>query len=172
MLIRRELPSDAEGIAAVHRSAFGDPSGAAEPVEVGLVDTLRTSNAWIAALSLVAERDGVVVGHVCLTRATVGTTAVAALGPIGVVADCQNAGIGSALMHTALGAADALDIPLVGLLGSHEYYARFGFVAGEQLGIRPSEPSWASHFQVRRLARYEPTIIGEFCYAEVFYRLE
>jgi putative acetyltransferase len=39
------------------------------------------------------------------------------------------------MMHAMLSAADALEVPLVGLLGSPEYYSRFGFVLAETLGI-------------------------------------
>ncbi|MVU83585.1 GNAT family N-acetyltransferase [Nocardia sp. ET3-3] len=182
MLIRRERTGDAVAIDAVHRSAFDRPADAdgdtptsptgGDPVEVGLVHLLRDDgSAWIPTLSLVAEFQDQVVGHVCLTRAGIGPFPVLALGPIGVRADHQGKGIGSALMHAALGAADALDEPLVGLLGSLEYYPRFGFVPGARLGIVPDVPDWASHFQVRPLTAYELEIKGDFHYAEPFYRL-
>ncbi|MGK8520815.1 GNAT family N-acetyltransferase [Nocardia asteroides] len=186
MLIRRERADDAAAIAAVHRSAFapryaragnpdgadvsGDPGGA-DPPEVGLVARLRSDEGWIPTLSLVAIEHDNVVGHLCLTRATVGPFPVLALGPIGVLADHQGAGIGSALMHAALGAADALDEPLIGLLGSLEFYPRFGFVPAARLGITPDDPAWISHFQVRSLSAYDSRIVGEFRYAEPFYAL-
>lgn len=182
VLIRRERTGDAVAIDAVHRSAF-DRSAAVEgdtptspavgdPVEVGLVHRLRDDgSAWIPTLSLVAEFQDRIVGHVCLTRAGIGPFPVLALGPIGVHADQQGKGIGSALMHAALGAADALDEPLVGLLGSLEYYPRFGFVPGTRLGIVPDVADWTSHFQVRPLTAYELEIKGEFRYADAFYAL-
>ncbi|WP_432420739.1 GNAT family N-acetyltransferase, partial [Nocardia farcinica] len=91
--------------------------------------------------------------------------------PGGGAADRQRAGVGSALMHAAIGAADALDEPLIGLLGSLEYYPRFGFGPAARLGITPDEPSWVTHFQVRPLTAFEPRITGEFHYAEPFYQL-
>lgn len=176
MLIRRERPGDIPAIDAVHRAAFAleYANGAAaappaEPAEVGLVHRLRTDSGWMPTLSLVAEDHDRVVGHVCLTRAGVGPFPVLALGPIGVLPDHQHAGVGSGLMHAALGAADALDEPLVGLLGSLRYYPRFGFVPGARLGVVPDEPSWASHFQVRPLSAYESGITGEFHYPDPFY---
>ncbi|MTE16588.1 GNAT family N-acetyltransferase [Nocardia aurantiaca] len=170
MLIRRERIGDAAAIDAVHRSAFERSATIGDPVEVGLVHHLRDDgSAWIPTLSLVAEFHDQVVGHVCLTRASIGPFPVLALGPIGVQADHQRKGIGSALMHAALGAADALDEPLVGLLGSLEYYPRFGFVPGTRLGIIPDQPEWASQFQVRPLTAYELEIKGEFRYADAFY---
>ncbi|MBU3060763.1 N-acetyltransferase [Nocardia sp. NEAU-G5] len=181
MLIRRERPGDIPAIDAVHRAAFAleyangtdprpeVPDASADPPEVALVHRLRSDSGWMPTLSLVAQDHERVVGHVCLTRAGVGPFPVLALGPIGVLPERQGAGVGAALMHAALGAADALDEPLVGLLGSLEYYPRFGFVPGTRLGIVPDEPSWASHFQVRTLTAYEPGMTGGFRYCEPFY---
>ncbi|WP_024801933.1 GNAT family N-acetyltransferase [Nocardia sp. BMG51109] len=181
MLIRRERGGDISAIDAVHRAAFArdypdatteeSPGASADPAEVALVHRLRSDSGWIPTLSMVAEVNDRVVGHVCLTRAGVGPFPVLALGPIGVLPGHQGDGVGSALMHAALGAADALDEPLVGLLGSLDYYPRFGFVRGSRAGILPDEPTWASHFQVRPLTAYETGIAGEFRYAEPFYSL-
>ncbi|HEY5855527.1 MAG TPA: N-acetyltransferase [Aldersonia sp.] len=167
MIVRRELPVDADAVAAVHAAAFpGDP-----PVEVALVARLRSDPWWLPGLSLIAIHDGTVAGHVCLTRATVDATPVAALGPIGVLPDRQRAGVGSALIHAVLGAADALGEPLVGLVGDPDYYARFGFVAADSLGVAPDQADWASHFQVRPLTTWTPALTGTFRYAEPFYAL-
>nr|WP_221333270.1 N-acetyltransferase [Nocardia transvalensis] len=180
-MIRRERPGDIPSIDAVHRAAFareypnGSPEGApralADPAEVTLVHRLRSDSGWMPTLSLVAQIHDRVIGHVCLTRAGVGPFPALALGPIGVLADRQDAGVGSALMHAALGAADALDEPLIGLLGSLDYYPRFGFLPGARVGIVPDQPDWTSHFQVRLLTAYGPEMTGEFHYAEPFYTL-
>ncbi|WP_067896328.1 GNAT family N-acetyltransferase [Nocardia vaccinii] len=171
MLIRRERTGDIPAIDAVHRAAFARSEADTDPAEVDLVHRLRTDSGWMPTLSLVAEAGNRVVGHVCLTRAGVGPYPVLALGPIGVLPEHQRNGVGSALMHAALGAADALDEPLVGLLGSLEYYPRFGFQPGSCLGIVPDEPSWTSHFQVRLLTAYESGMTGEFRYPEPFHTL-
>ncbi|WP_225731634.1 MULTISPECIES: GNAT family N-acetyltransferase [unclassified Nocardia] len=180
MLIRRERADDAAAIAAVHRSAFGPQyaddnvapeDSAVDPPEVDLVTRLRSDASWIPTLALVAVVHDTVIGHLCLTRAGVGPFPVLALGPIGVHADHQGVGVGSALMHAALGAADALDEPLIGLLGSLDYYPRFGFVPAARLGITPDEPAWISHFQIRQLTAYDSQIVGEFHYAEPFYEM-
>ena len=107
VLIRRERVEDVDGIAAVQHVAFAS-TDRPEPPEPALVAALRADEAWIPELSLVAERDGDVVGHVCLTRGHVDTLAVAALGPIGVAPKLQRSGIGSALVHASLAAADAM----------------------------------------------------------------
>ena len=184
MLIRRERTGDAAAIDAVHRSAFasqyanaqtsghaGNSQAPADPPEVDLVRRLRDHSAWMPTLTMVAELHDDIVGHVCLTRAGIGPFPVLALGPIGVRTDAQANGVGSALMHAVLGAADALDEPLVGLLGSLDYYPRFGFVPGARLGVVPDTAEWASHFQVRPLAAFDPEITGDYRYADPFYDL-
>lgn len=141
------------------------------PPEPDLVAALRASDAWIPELSLVAERGGEVVGHVCLTRGYVDDLPCVGLGPIGVLPDHQGRGTGSALVHASLAAADAMHEPLVVLLGSTEYYPRFGFVPAASVAIEPDVAGWASHFQVRKLAGWRPTMTGTFRYPKPFYEL-
>ena len=172
MLVRRETPRDAEPIRAITTAAFARP-GADVPVEAPLVDWLRASQAWIPELSFVGEGpDGDVIGHVVCSRGTVGPSPVLALGPLSVRPDWQRRGVGSALMHAVLGAADAGDEPLVALLGSTAYYPRFGFRLAGEYGITPRHPEWKEHFQVRTLTAYHQGVRGEFAYPEPFDRLE
>lgn len=173
MLIRRELPPDVDAVRRVHTKAFAPAYPDAEPVEPKLTDDLRSSDAWIPRLSLVAIADGEVVGHVCCTRAHMlpGERPVLGLGPIGVDPAFQRSGAGSALMHAVIAAADALDEPLIVLLGHPSYYPRFGFVPATSLGITPPEPSWQEAFMARMLTTYDPALTGEFRYAEPFRNL-
>jgi putative acetyltransferase len=138
------------------------------------VDWLRDCAAWIPELSVVAVDDGgAIVGHVVCTRGTVGPALapVLALGPLSVRPDRQRQGVGSALMHAVLGAADALAEPLVALLGSTAYYPRFGFHLSSEYGITPKHQEWVPHFQVRTLTAYDPGVRGPFEYPEPFDRL-
>ena len=167
MLIRRETPADVDATRAVTAAAFA-PSSA----EDRLVDELRADPGWLPALSLVAvDSSDVVIGHVLATRAHVDSAPVLGLGPLSVHPDHHRRGVGSALMHAALGAADALSEPLVVLLGDPGYYHRFGFVLSGQLGIRPPVADWQPHCQVRTLAAYTPALRGAFTYAEPFSRV-
>ena len=126
----------------------------------------------LPALSLVAvDPDGDVAGHVLCTRGTIGSAPALALAPLSVRPDRQDQGVGSALMHAVLGAADALGEPLVALLGSASYYPRFGFRLAGEYQVVPPQPDWAPHFQVRTLTAYDPAVRGVFAYPEPFGRL-
>lgn len=162
VLVRREHESDAPTIAEIHKAAF------AGEVESRLVAALRASDAWLPPLSLVAELSGKVVGHVVCTRAHVGEVPALGLGPLGVDPAAQKSGVGTALMHAVLAAADALDEPVVVLLGHTDYYPRFGFEPAANFGITPPVPEWADHFQARPLSTYDSTVRGPFAYAPPF----
>jgi putative acetyltransferase len=170
VLIRRERADDVDRIDEVHRRAFADVASAgSEPVEVGLARALRADSGWVPALSLVAEEsDGRLIGHVVGSEGFVDDTAVIGLGPIGVLPEQQGHHVGHALMYAVLGAADALDYPLVVLLGHTDYYPRFGFVRASTLGISPPDSTWGEHFQARAITMYQPELRGTFRYAAPF----
>ena len=100
----------------------------------------------------------------CPVHPGAGQAPVLALGPLTVRPDYQRRGVGSALMHAVLGAADALGEPLIALLGDPAYYSRFGFRLAAEYDITPPRPHWAPHFQVRPLAAYHPAARGTFAY--------
>jgi putative acetyltransferase len=168
MLIRRAGPSDVGAVRRVHLAAFEGPA------EAALVNALREGGHAAPALSLVAlSADDEVVGHVVCSRGSIGERPSLGLGPIGVLPDHQGAGIGSALMHAVIGAADALDEPCIALLGNPALYGRFGFVASTRYRIDPPDPAWGEYFQVRTLSTWgesarNESISGTFTYAAPF----
>jgi len=186
VFIRRERPADVDAIRAVHLAAFANPRGRAapvaaedtgapppDPVEARLVDDLRAdAGAWLPELSLVAMAGDEIAGHVVCTRGHVAGVPVLGLGPIGVLPHRQAGGVGSALMHAVIGAADALGEPLVALLGDPAYYRWFGFTTATEIGVEPPVAAWGEHFQARTLTAYDPARhTGTFAYAAPFDRL-
>jgi len=173
VILRRELPADSDALREVHARAFARPGQDVAP-EAILVDGLRAGGDVVPGLSIVAEADrsdgGGVVGHVVCSRARIGGRPSLGLGPLGVLPAHQRRGVGTALMHGVLAAADALGASEVVLLGDPAYYARFGFVLAAPLGITPPEPAWAPHFQVRPLTAWDAAS-GPFRYAPAFDRL-
>jgi putative acetyltransferase len=174
MLIRRETPEDAGAVDHVTALAFARPGTTGDVPEARLVRELRTCDAWLPALSFVAVAEGAagqVVGHVVCTRGRVEAAPVLALGPLGVRPGRQRRGVGSALVHTVLGAADASGEPLVALLGDPAYYGRFGFRPAGEYGVIPPVAGWRPHFQVRTLSAYDPALRGTFAYPAPFDRV-
>jgi len=172
VLIRRETERDAVVIRAITTAAFAPSRPSSQiPNEARLIDELRASPAWLPALSLVAVTPaGEPIGHVLGTRGHVGQAPVIALGPLSVRPDRQQNGVGSALMHAVLGAADALGEPLAALLSDPAYHRRFGFELSSVYQIAPPQPQWQPHFQVRGLTGYQPRLRGTFTYPEPFDR--
>jgi len=171
MIIRRETPEDVDAIRDVTAAAFATPDGG-PAAEVPLIDELRESDAWLPTLSLVAvDASGEVIGHVLCTRGRVDDVPALGLGPLSVRPDRQRAGVGLALMHAVLGAAEASGEPLVALLGDPAYYSRFGFRASTDHRISPPVREWGTYFQVRTLADHDSDTRGTFTYAEPFARV-
>lgn len=123
--IRSETPADHEAIHEVNRLAFG------QDAEARLVDDLRAGN--YVRLSLVAEREGRVVGHILFSDLPIvgktGTVPALALAPIAVLPEFQNQGIGSALVRRGLEDCRAQGHRIVIVLGHPHFYPRFGFSA-------------------------------------------
>lgn len=166
-LIRREIEGDAPLIHALHDAAFaGRPYSSG--TEAAIVDALRGSEDWVPQLSLVAEVEGKPVGHAVCSYGRLGETRILGLGPIGVDPALQGKGIGSALMHASIGAADARDEPMIMLLGDPNYYGRFGFEPAARYGVEPQEPEWEPAFQVRRLAGWHEGLRGRYVYSPGF----
>ena len=120
--IRPEQLDDAAAIGDVLRSAFPTDQ------EAQLVERLRRHHRLL--ISLVAEVDGMIAGHIALSAVKiVGTTnaAGAGLAPLSVRPELQRRGIGAQLVYESLAACKHAGIGFIVVLGAPEYYRRFGF---------------------------------------------
>jgi putative acetyltransferase len=106
-------------------------------VEAELVDLLRANGHLV--LSLVAEIEGAIVGHIAYSPARFDPeqTAVRAvlLGPVAVDPGWQRQGIGSALIGESSGRLRSQGYNAVFLVGHPEYYPRFGFRPGREFNV-------------------------------------
>ena len=166
MLIRAEGLRDRDAVRAVHLAAFGDHGAKV----ADLTDALRTGN----PVSLVAEVDGAVVGHVMVGRnlldAPPRLVDVGVLSPLGVLPQHQRRGVGKALVAAAV---EATTFPALFLEGDPRYYSRLGFRPGAELGFRrPSLRIPPAAFQVVLLDGHEEWMTGTLVYDAVFWRLD
>lgn len=132
MILRNERPSDVTRITAIQYAAFKDHplhAPGAEPTEQLIVERLR--DAGSLTLSLLAEKSGAAVAHIALSPAHVGADASGwfLLGPIGVLPEHQNQGLGSALVRESLRLIQDQGAFGVVLVGDPRFYGRFGFAS-------------------------------------------
>lgn len=137
--IRQETPQDYPYTELVVQKAFEDEEQSDQTEHV-LVHKLRKTSAFVLELSLVAERDGELVGHVLLTKIMIeqdGTSYDSlALAPVSVLPKYQLTGIGIELLKESLKRAKEMGFTSVVVLGHAVYYPRFGFRSASSWGIR------------------------------------
>jgi putative acetyltransferase len=166
LLIRTEEPQHIETIQDLIRRAFA-PMPFGDNNDQHLTNRFRS--AGVLSLSLVAEKEGVIAGHVALTPAVheSGAAGWFALGPLAVEPHLQRRGIGTALIAEAKawlasrGAAGCI------VMGDTNYYPRHGFLPAPETAP-VNEP--AAYFMVLAMQRQIPP--GSFAFHPLFYTTE
>ncbi|MBB6470448.1 GNAT family N-acetyltransferase [Aminobacter carboxidus] len=157
MNIRPEQPADIDTIRALTRAAFANAPYSSQ-TEAAIVDALRDAGAL--TLSLVAEDNGEVVGHVAFSPVTVGGDAGwYGLGPVSVWPESQSRGIGQSLIRHGLETLRQIGAKGCVLIGDPAYYSRFGFVADPTVSYGDIPPEY-----VQRLAFGQHMARGEIVY--------
>lgn len=126
MIIRNETNSDIDAISDITIAAF-KTLAISQQTEHFIIKALRKANAL--TLSLVAEIDGKVAGHVAFSPITIsdGTQNWYGIGPLSVLPELHRQGIGKALMREGLSLLKAKGAEGCALVGDPDYYKRFGF---------------------------------------------
>lgn len=160
MRIRRSEASDRAAIRAVHASAFGREQGQ-EIVE--LVDGLLADPTARPLLSLVAEMDGNLAGHVLFTAAKIGSSpevSVRILAPLAVSTDYQDMGVGGTLICEGLKQLADEGVDLVFVLGHPGYYPKFGFQPAGVIGFEAPYPIPSEHADAWMVQELVTDVIG------------
>jgi putative acetyltransferase len=137
LTIRPETPADREAIARVETAAFRRDD------EARLVNALRDAGKLV--LSLVADEDGEIVGHIAFSplrfEPAEPSVSAVALGPVAVMPGRMRHGIGGRLIEKGLGELTALQVECVIVLGEPDFFSWFGFVPASSMGLlRPEDP--------------------------------
>jgi len=145
MLIRQEGKTDYRQIRSLNDQAFGSPE------ESQLIDELRQQG--LAVLSLVAESEGEIIGHILFSRIKLGDEPVVALAPMCVASVHQKKGVGGALIQQGMRILKQRGEKAVFVLGHKKYYPKFGFsaelakpfeceYAGDSFFAHELQPGW------------------------------
>ncbi len=144
MLIRPEQPADIASIHGVHVAGFPTP------LEARLVDHLRDSGHL--TISLVAEIDSLIVGHVAFSPVTAAVSAAPGVGlaPVAVLLSHRRQGIAAQLVQQGLDRCKSAGIGWAVVLGEPAYYSRFGFRPAAEFGLT-DEYQGGPYFQALEL---------------------
>jgi len=166
MIIRPEGPADLGGITELTIAAF-NTLPISQHTEQFIITALR--RAGDLSLSLVAEIDGHLVGHVAFSPVALsdGTTDWYGLGPVSVLPDFQRQGIGSALIKEGLTRLETMGGRGCALVGDPAFYSRFGFRHCPEL-VLPGVPPEV--FMVLPFGEDAPS--GEITFHEAFLATE
>ena len=147
IIIRNETDADIGTITEVTAAAFKTLE-ISNHTEQFIIEALRAAKAL--TISLVAEVDGRVVGHIAFSPVTIsdGTMGWYGLGPVSVLPEYQRQGIGKALIQEGLSRLKDRGAKGCCLVGHPQYYRKFGFenVAGLVLEGVPQEVFFALLF--------------------------
>lgn len=139
IIIRQETLEDYPWVVELTRRAF-ENMPFSDGDEDQLVVNLHKSESFISELSLVAELNGQVVGHILFTPLTIENGQEhfesLVLGPVSVLPELQNLGIGSQLIEAGHQKAKELGFNSIILVGHEHYYPRFGYKTASRWGIK------------------------------------
>jgi putative acetyltransferase len=139
--IRLERSEDVDAIRNLTTAAFR-PMPYSSHTEAAIIDALRRAGAL--TVSLVAIKDGAIVGHVAFSPVTINgeTSGWYGLGPVSVSPDQQRKGIGDAMIRDGLSRIAELNAQGCVVLGDPGYYGRFGFVSDPELRYGEVPPEY------------------------------
>lgn len=139
MRIRCEKPEEFSQIYELVKVAF-QTANVSNGKEQDFVDQLRASGNYIPELALVAEEDGLLIGHIMLTKTFFAGNEgrqyeTLLLAPVSVALPYRKQGVGTKLIHEAMRLAIKMGHASVFLVGDPGYYHRFGFKSATDFGI-------------------------------------
>lgn len=165
--IRQERESDYEEVAQVIKIAFASAEHC-DGNEADLVANLRKSQAFIPELSLVAVEQQKVIGHILFSKVKIGEKTELALAPLSVLPEYQRKGIGKSLIQEGHRIAQQLNYDYSIVLGSPDYYSKFGYIPASQYQITAPFPVEDEFFMALKLNAKADAVNGVVEYDPAF----
>ena len=165
--IRQENQKDYEEVYMVVKTAF-EMAEHSDRNEQDLVVALRNSDSFIPELSLVAVKEDKIVGYILFTKIKIENHEEIALAPLAVLPEYQKQGIGSMLIEQGHKIAKKLGYHYSIVLGSENYYPKFGYIAATQYGIQAPFDVANENFMAMKLNDTDIEITGVVQYAKEF----
>ena len=165
--IRQENQKDYEEVYRVIKTAF-ETAEHSDGNEHDLVVVLRNSDSFIPELSLVAVKEDKIVGYILFTKIKIENHEEIALAPLAVLPEYQKQGIGSMLIEQGHKIAKKLGYHYSIVLGSENYYPKFGYIPAIQYGIQAPFDVANENFMALKLNATDTEIKGVVQYAKEF----
>lgn len=159
--IRHSTADDLVAIDQIHLHAFGHDEG---PEIVELVHQLLNDETAKPLLSLVAETDAGLVGHILFSKVRIEkhpATSASILAPLAVTGKFQGAGIGGTLIKDGLQQLANSGVELVFVLGHPGYYPRFGFHPAAIVGFKAPYPILEKNADAWMVQELAPDVSGQ-----------
>lgn len=141
MIIRTETNKDFEEVFKLNYLAFGNRED-----ESKLIERIKLSEEFISELSIIAEMENEIIGHILLSKAIVEDHekqhTVIVLASIAVKPNYQKQGVGSRLIEEGIRRCSSLGYSIILLIGHPTYYPRLGFQPARRFGLE------LKHFEV------------------------
>lgn len=168
--IRQETANDLAAVHALIQLAF-ETAPVKDGTEADFAAGLRAGDGFVPELSLVAEADGKLIGHILMTKTFVvqpdGTRYEGLLiAPLSVALEWRSRGVGTALIGEGIRIACKMGYRAAFLVGDPGYYGRFGFRSTAAFGIRPQAdipPQFVMAYELIPGALDGVTGVGDFC---------
>lgn len=173
LIIRKEKPADYEAVESLIQQAFALAEHR-DGNEHRLVKNLRNSDAFLPKLSMIAEHNETIVGHILLTKVQIKNGDEAfdslALAPVSVLPEFQNRGVGGKLIEAAHHQAKTMGFTSVVLLGHESYYPKFGYKPAHTFGISfPFEAPPKNCMAIELAPNSLANVSGEIIYPDIFF---
>lgn len=173
IIIREEEQKDLKEVKEMIKKSF-ESAEHTDNNEHNLAEKLRKSGNFIKELSLVAERDGKIIGHIMSTRLDIVSDSdkhvSLAIAPLSVHPDFQRMGVGGLLIKETFKIAKELGYGSIFLLGSEKYYPKFGFEKSTNFGISAPFDVPSENFMAIELTKGAlENVSGNIVYAKEFF---